>query len=30
VVNSEKKEVARILGDIDFNNEEFVNWIKSF
>ena len=30
VVNSKKKEVARILGDIDFNNEEFVNWIKSF
>lgn len=30
VVNSEKKEVARILGDIDFNDEEFVNWIKSF
>ena len=30
VVNSDKKEVARILGDIDFNNEEFVNWIKSF
>jgi thiol-disulfide isomerase/thioredoxin len=30
VVNSEKKEVARILGEIDFNNEEFVNWIKSF
>ena len=30
VVNSEKKEVARILGDIEFNDEEFVNWIKSF
>jgi len=28
--NKEGKEFARIMGSIDFNNEEFINWIKLF
>ena len=28
--NKEGKEFARIMGSIDFNEEEFVNWISSF
>jgi|TARA_B100000787_G_C16019386_1_gene217752 thiol-disulfide isomerase/thioredoxin len=28
--NKEGQEFARILGSIDFNNEEFVNWLKIY
>ena len=28
--NKEGKEFARIIGSIDFNDEEFVNWLKSY
>jgi thiol-disulfide isomerase/thioredoxin len=28
--NKEGKEFARILGSIDFNKEEFINWLKSY
>ena len=30
IFNKEGKEFARIMGSIDFNNEEFINWIKLF
>ena len=26
----EGKEFARIIGSIDFNNKEFINWLKSY
>jgi len=28
--DKESKEFARILGSIDFNDEEFINWLKSY
>ena len=28
--NKEGQEFARILGSIDFENEEFINWLKSY
>ena len=28
--NKEGKEFARIMGSIDFNNEEFINWLKFY
>ena len=28
--NKEGKEFARIIGSIDFNDEEFINWLKIF
>jgi thiol-disulfide isomerase/thioredoxin len=28
--NKEGQEFARILGSIDFNNEEFINWLKHY
>ena len=28
--NKEGKEFARIIGSIDFNNKEFINWLKSY
>ena len=28
--NKEGKEFARIMGSIDFNNKEFINWLKSY
>ena len=28
--NKQGKEFARIMGSIDFNNEEFINWLKSY
>ena len=28
--NKEGKEFARIIGSIDFNDEEFINWIKVY
>ena len=28
--NKEGKEFARIMGSIDFNDEEFINWLKLF
>jgi thiol-disulfide isomerase/thioredoxin len=28
--NKEGKEFARIVGSIDFNNEEFINWLKLY
>ena len=27
--NKQGKEFARIMGSIDFNNEEFINWLKA-
>ncbi len=28
--DKEGKEFSRIIGSIDFNNEEFINWLKSY
>jgi thiol-disulfide isomerase/thioredoxin len=28
--DKEGREFARIMGSIDFNNEEFINWLKSY
>ena len=28
--NKEGNEFARIMGSIDFNNEEFINWLKNY
>jgi thioredoxin-related protein len=28
--NKEGREFARILGSIDFNNKEFINWLKLY
>ena len=28
--NKQGKEFARIIGSIDFNNKEFINWLKSY
>ena len=28
--NKEGKEFARIIGSIDFNDEEFINWLKLY
>jgi len=28
--NKQGKEFARILGSIDFNNKEFINWLKTY
>ena len=28
--DKEGKEFARIVGSIDFNNKEFINWLKSY
>ena len=28
--NKEGKEFARIMGSIDFNDEEFINWLKQY
>jgi len=28
--NKEGKEFARIIGSIDFNDEDFINWLKSY
>jgi len=28
--NKERKEFARIIGSIDFNDEKFVNWLKLY
>tara|TARA_B110000027_G_C16040502_1_gene265157 strand:- start:436 stop:951 length:516 start_codon:yes stop_codon:yes gene_type:complete len=28
--NKQGKEFARIIGSIDFNNEEFINWLKIY
>jgi thiol-disulfide isomerase/thioredoxin len=30
LINKEGKEFARILGSIDFNDKQFVNWLKNF
>ena len=30
IFDKEGYEFARILGSIDFSNEEFVNWLKSY
>ncbi len=29
ILNSEGEEFARIIGSIDFNNENFINWLKN-
>ena len=28
ILNGKKEEIARILGEIDFSNKKFINWIK--
>jgi len=28
--NKKGKEFARIMGSIDFNDEEFINWLKTY
>ena len=28
--NKEGKEFARVMGYVDFNDEEFINWLKSY
>ena len=28
--NKQGKEFARIVGSIDFNSKEFINWLKAF
>ena len=28
--NKEGKEFARIIGSVDFNDEEFINWLKTY
>ena len=28
--NKQGEEFARIIGSIDFNNEEFINWLKNY
>ena len=28
--NKEGREFARIMGSIDFNNEKFINWLKTY
>ena len=30
IFDKEGKEFARIMGSIDFNNEEFINWLKLY
>jgi len=30
IFNKEGKEFARIIGSIDFNDEEFINWLKFY
>ena len=30
IFNKEGKEFARIMGSIDFNDEEFINWLKFY
>ena len=30
IFNKEGKEFARIIGSIDFNNKEFISWLKLF
>ena len=30
IFNKEGKEFARIMGSIDFNDEEFINWLKLY
>ena len=30
IFNKEGKELARIIGSIDFKDEEFINWISSY
>ena len=30
ILNKEGKEFARIIGSIDFNDEEFINWLKFY
>ena len=30
IFNKEGKEFARIIGSIDFNDEEFINWLKNY
>ena len=30
IFNKQGKEFARILGSIDFSNEEFINWLNTY
>jgi thiol-disulfide isomerase/thioredoxin len=27
ILNKDRKEIARVIGDIDFSNTEFINWL---
>ena len=27
ILNKDRKEIARIIGDIDFSNTDFINWL---
>ena len=30
LLNKQGRELARIMGSIDFNNEDFINWLKTY
>ena len=30
LINKESKEFARIIGEIDFNDKKFVEWLRQF
>ena len=30
LLNKQGREFARIMGSIDFNNEDFINWLKTY
>ena len=30
IANSEKKEIARVIGDLDFTDPKFLRWVNSF
>jgi len=27
ILNKDRKEIARIIGDVDFSNTDFINWL---
>ena len=30
ILNKNRQEIARIIGEVDFLEEKFINWIKSY
>ena len=30
ILNKNRQEIARIIGEVDFLDEKFINWIKSY